>query len=424
MNSGDNYHLYVGGTSGVFKGIKIDKTKCIIQNIQNLVTIAANDEITTMSWDDDQEKDILIACGGKGNRSVKVYDRNCSAFTCSFCCNNGAGKINGISRYDGAILTAVESGEVKLWRFKEEDEIIIKAGENLKRMRHSKMNKNIIATGGNEHKLKLFDLERQAQVFIEKNVSHDWLEMRVPVWISDVDFLPNTEQVVTVGKYGHVRLYDPKTQRRPVINLEIKDEPLTTFAFTPREKQIIVGSGKGKMNLVDLRKPAKVLNTYKGFVGGVTGIACSKIEPYIASVGLDRYVRIHHMDTKMLLKKIYLTSKLSCMLLRSDVSLPVEDKEIENSVQVHNNSNGEQNDIEQAERVQVNADNDAEYDMLFDKMQVISNKEDRKSIERKRRRTKDDSLLDNETVSRKSLPNKLKTPRSKKIKSNRLRKSM
>lgn len=58
------------------------------------------------------------------------------------------------------------------------------------------------------------------------------------------------------------------------------------------------------MNLVDLRKPAKILNTYKGFVGGITGLACSKNEPYVVSVSLDRFLRIHHIDTKELLKKV------------------------------------------------------------------------------------------------------------------------
>lgn len=60
------------------------------------------------------------------------------------------------------------------------------------------------------------------------------------------------------------------------------------------------------MNLVDLRKPAKILNTYKGFVGGVTGIACSTVDPYVVSVSLDRHLRIHHIDTKQLLKNVKL----------------------------------------------------------------------------------------------------------------------
>lgn len=72
-------------------------------------------------------------------------------------------------------------------------------------MRHSKINKHIIATGGQEHELKLFDIERKTRIFLEKNVTHDWLQLRVPIWISDIDFLPHTEQIVTVGRYGHVR---------------------------------------------------------------------------------------------------------------------------------------------------------------------------------------------------------------------------
>ena len=104
-----------------------------------------------------------------------------------------------------AILSAVQSGEIKLWRFEEEDGFLMNAGKNLDKMRHSRINKQIIATGGQEHALKLFDIEKQTQIFIEKNVPPDWLQLRVPIWISDIDFLPGTEEIVTTSKYGYVR---------------------------------------------------------------------------------------------------------------------------------------------------------------------------------------------------------------------------
>ena len=69
-------------------------------------------------------------------------------------------------------------------------------------------------------------------------------------------------------------------------------------------RHIIVGSTIGTMNLVDLRKCGFLLKTYKGFTGAVTGITCSTSNPYIASVSLDRHLRIHHMDTKALLKQV------------------------------------------------------------------------------------------------------------------------
>ncbi|KAK1128297.1 hypothetical protein K0M31_002767 [Melipona bicolor] len=392
MDEKDNYNIYVGGKSGIFKGVRIDKKECVSQNIQKLASITDNDEVTTMSWGDDEEMEVLIGCGVKDIRSVKVYDTEHSTFTCSYFCNIGTGKITGISRYDEAILTAVQSGEVKLWRFKEEDGFIIKAGKNLDKMRHSRIKKEIIATGGQEHALKLFDIEKRVQIFTEKNVPHDWLQVRVPIWISDVDFLPGTEEIVTTSKYGHVRLYDPKSQRRPVINVEIKEEALTCLTVAPREKQIIVGSGKGRMNLVDLRKPAKILNTYKGFVGGVTGIACSRNEPYVVSVSLDRYLRIHHIDTKELLKKMYLTSKISCMLLRSEFSLPANEEKTQKHKYEITKDFVEKNE----ENIENNSDSDSEYNMLFDKMPVIINKRD-KSIEKRQKKAKY-SKLDTEII--------------------------
>ncbi|KAG7197165.1 hypothetical protein KM043_007247 [Ampulex compressa] len=399
MSYKDDFNVFVGGKSGVFKGAKIDKKACILKNIQSLVSIKDDDEVTTISWGDDEEKEILIACGVKRDRSVKIYDTECGMFTCSFFCNVGKGSTNGISRYDSAILTAVDSGEVKVWRFDEQDQIVINAGENLHRMRHSKANKNIIATGGREHKLKLFDLEKQAQTFVEKNLPHDWLQLRVPIWISDIGFLPNTDHVVTTGRYGHIRLYDAKAQRRPVIHMDVKDEALTTLAITPREKQIIIGTGKGGMNLVDLRKPGRVLNTYKGAVGGITGIACSKSYPYVASVGLDRYLRVHHMDTKAQLKAVYLTSKLTCMLLRSEFSWePDEEEKGENGEEISVDRNGNSDVREKLSAKETETDSDAEYDVLFDKMQVVTNKEDRTILkdEKRKQNVQQDSSSDGE----------------------------
>lgn len=384
MCSKDNYDIYTGGRSGVFKGIRIEKDTYAMDNIQNIISITANDCVTSLSWGDNEEKEILIACGENEIRSVKVYDTECSTFTCSFFCNVGSGKVNGLSRYNETILTAVQSGQVKLWRFKEDDKILIDAGENLERMRHSKIDKNIIATGGKENVLKLFSLDRQVQVFTAKRLPNDWLNLAKGIWISDIDFLSGTQQIVTVGRYGHVQLYDTKAQRRPVVHLEVKDEALTTLAVTSREKQIIVGSGKGRMNLVDLRQPAKLLNTYKGFAGAVTGIACSTTKPYIVSVSLDRYLRVHNMHTKELLKKIYLTSKMSCMLLRSGFTLPEESQITENSKRVCNDRKSKYIDIKNKRNGHVNVDSDPEYDALFENMQVINNRDDKRLIKRRK----------------------------------------
>lgn len=110
-----------------------------------------------------------------------------------------------------------------VWQPDKEGELLIDAGENLEKMCHSRVQRNIIATGGLEHKLKLFDLEKKAVIFSEKNVPHDWLQLRVPIWISDMNFLPGTQQIATAGRYGHVRTaISYKTNRIPYYLLILK----------------------------------------------------------------------------------------------------------------------------------------------------------------------------------------------------------
>lgn len=104
-----------------------------------------------------------------------------------------------------SVLVAVKSGEVSLCPFNKQEQILLNAGENVERMCHSRVQRNTIATGGLENRLKIFDLEKQTLIFSEKNLPHDWLQLRVPIWISDLDFLPETQQIATVGRYGHVR---------------------------------------------------------------------------------------------------------------------------------------------------------------------------------------------------------------------------
>lgn len=58
------------------------------------------------------------------------------------------------------------------------------------------------------------------------------------------------------------------------------------------------------MQLIDLKMPGKCLKTFTTFTGSVTSIACDPTEPIVASTSLDRYLRIHNLDTKELLYKV------------------------------------------------------------------------------------------------------------------------
>ena len=64
-------------------------------------------------------------------------------------------------------------------------------------------------------------------------------DLQVPVWVTDLGFLPGqgVQSRVVVGTgYHRVRLYDTKTQRRPVLSFDFGESPISAVAVTDDEK--------------------------------------------------------------------------------------------------------------------------------------------------------------------------------------------
>lgn len=47
------------------------------------------------------------------------------------------------------------------------------------------------------------------------------------------------------------------------------------------------------------------------------GLQCHPSQPVVASCGLDRFLRIHSLEDRKLQHKVYLKSRLNCLLLAS-----------------------------------------------------------------------------------------------------------
>lgn len=75
-----------------------------------------------------------------------------------------------------------------------------------------------------------------------------------------------------------------------------------------------VGNTHGQIALLDLRK-GLVRGSLKGLSGGVRGLQCHPSQPVVASCGLDRFLRIHSLEDRRLQHKVYLKSRLNCLLL-------------------------------------------------------------------------------------------------------------
>jgi len=156
-----------------------------------------------------------------------------------------------------------------------------------------------------------------------------------------------------------VRVYDPSAQRRPVLDMTWDEYPITAMSLYG-DNQVVVGNTHGSMALLDIRK-GKLVHMFRGFAGAIRCVKCHDSQPVVASCGLDRFFRLHDINTREIVHKKYMKSRLNCLLLNKEIwkeELTVADSALagENTEEVKGDIN--ENDIEE----------DAE---LWDHMEVV-----------------------------------------------------
>ena len=77
-------------------------------------------------------------------------------------------------------------------------------------------------------------------------------------------------------------------------------------------------NGMGKIECLDLRMN-KLQGSLKGPEGAVKSLALHPELPIIASVGLDRFFRVHNVNSKALLCKLYLKQQLTAVAWSPEV---------------------------------------------------------------------------------------------------------
>lgn len=306
-------HVWVGTETGILKGIDLVKKQAT--NYTEVSSLDKGQEVNVMCFGDPQESEVLV---GSRDGIVKVFNCEKSKFTDFHECRGGEGAFRGLGILDNGIITCVESGLMKVWREGSSENLEVQVGPGVAKMRQCDAQRNKVGTGGKENDLKIWDLQRAEEpIFKAKNVRNDWLDLRVPVWIRDLDFIPETDKIITCTSYHQVRVYDPNTpQRRPVLEALFGEDPLTALSITPDGRSVVVGNSHGNMGVIDLRK-GRLLCSLKGSAGSVRSIQCHKSMPVVASCGLDRFMRLHNLNDKELLHKVYLKSRLNCLLLTS-----------------------------------------------------------------------------------------------------------
>lgn len=310
-------HVWVGTDTGILKGVNVQRRQAA--NFTAGGRPRREEAVTALCWGPGGETQILLGCA---DRTVRRFSTEEGSFQGQRHCPGAEGAFRGLAQVDGTLITCVDSGILQVWRDDDQDVcsdplLELSVGPGVCRMRQDPARPHLVATGGKENALKVWDLQGSAEpVFRAKNVRNDWLDLRVPIWDQDLHFLPESQKLVTCTGYHQVRVYDPASpQRRPVLEASYGEYPLTAMTLTPEGNSVIVGNTHGQLAEIDLRQ-GRLVGCLKGLAGSVRGLQCHPSKPLLASCGLDRVLRIHRIRAPRGLEhKVYLKSQLNCLLL-------------------------------------------------------------------------------------------------------------
>lgn len=179
-----------------------------------------------------------------------------------------------------------------------------------------------LAAGGKDNDLATWDVNTAQCTWKAKNLPHDFLDMRQPVWISSLrSLVPETEndgsdvlqQIVAGTAHRQVRLYDARAGRRPTHSIDADEHGVTTMAVAPGGKEVVVADTAGLVRVLDLRK-MKWGRRFSGPAGSVRGLAFHPTLPALACVGLDRVARVYDYKSKEQTFQVYLKQRLNAVL--------------------------------------------------------------------------------------------------------------
>ncbi|KAK1900591.1 WD repeat-containing protein 74 [Dissostichus eleginoides] len=295
--------VFLGSETGILKGAF---------NFCNTQHLSRDQEVRVLVWGDRAETDLLL---GARDGSVKTFSLEKGSFT-----ETGAVETRKREALLGwrswrrggwcsRCLHVMVFQVFQVWRESSSDPVAeVITGKNVSRMRQNPAQRNKMATGGKENGLKIWDLEnpKNPPVFSAKNLKDDWLDLKRAQWVRDIAFIPQSEKVVTCTGYHQVHIHDPSSpQRRPVMEMEFGDHPLTALSLPTGGTSVVVGNTRGEVAVLDLRK-GLVRGVLKGLCGGVRALQCHPSLPIVASCGLDRFLRIHSLEDRKLQHKVYL----------------------------------------------------------------------------------------------------------------------
>ncbi|KAJ8325790.1 Ribosome biogenesis protein nsa1 (NOP7-associated protein 1) [Batrachochytrium dendrobatidis] len=188
-------------------------------------------------------------------------------------------------------------------------------------------------------------------IWMAKNVKHDFLDMRAPVWITEIQWIGKDSPTRLVTGTGHhqVRIYDTKLQRRPILDVNVGEHPIKNIAIGSDELDIICADTTGQMTVIH-GKSGVVSGKFLGIAGAVTQVVCCVDNDTVVTIGIDRKLRLFERSGKRrITKEVYLKQRLTAMVVdeyfRDETETSNETNDGEKLEQRNGNKSMDESDI-------------------------------------------------------------------------------
>ncbi|KAF0560684.1 WD40 repeat-like protein [Gigaspora margarita] len=299
-----------------------------------------------------EKNQIVVACNDGSIQIRDPYDQGkvCKEFkndqvATDFVKRNkkNPAKFVGLFANNNTLMTCTTNGAVRYQPINSDDTSAIDKSIThatyLARMRVHPKENHIFACGGKERDLTVWDIhanpdsivtqnkesrQHEGMIWNGKNVRSDFLDLRCPVWVTEIQFLNDQDytKIVTGTRFHQIRLYDIKAQRRPVFEASIGHKMVVSIAITQSQNEIIFSDTIGNIFTCDLRT-GRNLGQYKGFPKGsngcVTDLTIHHNSSSLVSASADQHLHVHKLgEFREEKRKILLNHKLKCVLVEDD----------------------------------------------------------------------------------------------------------
>ena len=143
---------------------------------------------------------------------------------------------------------------------------------------------------------------------------------------------------------------------------------------------LYTGDTTGRVSRIDLRT-LRLSGTYKGNTGSVRDIAIHPTLPRLATVGLDRIMRVFDSESRQQLHRVYLRQQLNAVLFTSEEEVKMfaeeesEESDVDNVSDVNESSDMDGNDAtdtnEENNTEEKTDKSDSDYSCFLNKQVIV-----------------------------------------------------